>query len=179
MKISGIIMGNRIVDHVGKWIFQDFTNDLICELEFTDTSKGLYLFRSRKDFKLSDEFTGYIGRHKNDIFLQSDSEVKDLQETLCSVSGSWIDKLEFGGKVYWERDRVGTPEVPRPQKTLLESDCRFREDCIAVAMGDMKKASESKAELEEIQRRDRKLRKHAKGTSGAICASLGQSHDNL
>ena len=43
----------------------------------------------------------------------------------------------------------------------LPSDSRFRTDLIALQNEDLRKAQESKDELENLQRNDRKLRKAA------------------
>ena len=40
----------------------------------------------------------------------------------------------------------------------LQSDSTLREDCMYLKEGDFDKASKAKVEMEEIQRRDRKLR---------------------
>jgi hypothetical protein len=55
---------------------------------------------------------------------------------LSTAKGSWLDKIEFDGKVYWQMKKVGKPEMPRVKAKLLPSDCRFREDVLAVAAGD-------------------------------------------
>jgi len=178
MRISGVIMGTRVVEHIGRWIFQDFTNDLICSIEFVDNSGMMNFFRSSSG-KRSDEFEGFIARHRNVEFLQGDDEIKDLGEKICTVEGSWIDSISFGDVKYWDREKMDTPEVPRPPRTLLPSDSRLRTDCIAVARNDMKKAATEKNHLEEIQRHDRKLReKHSKGPRIPLkCSSSAHSED--
>jgi Oxysterol-binding protein len=45
---------------------------------------------------------------------------------------------------------------------LLDSDCKYREDAIIYATGDIERAQKEKERLEEMQRYDRNLREEAK-----------------
>ena len=45
-----------------------------------------------------------------------------------------------------------------PVENPLPSDCRFREDSIALCSGDMEFAQDEKERLEVLQRKDKKLR---------------------
>lgn len=47
------------------------------------------------------------------------------------------------------------PIIP---KKCLDSDCRYREDSVAFAQGDLVLSQREKERLEELQRYDRKLR---------------------
>jgi hypothetical protein len=51
------------------------------------------------------------------------------------------------------------PIIP---KQCLPSDCRYREDSVAFADGDLAWSQKEKEKLEDLQRKDRKLREIAK-----------------
>jgi hypothetical protein len=76
------------------------------------------------------------------------------------LTGSWLSHISFDGAKYWERDATWVREVPLESvKTEpLPSDCRFREDLVALKAGDEETAQREKTRIEEDQRRDRKLR---------------------
>ena len=67
-----------------------------------------------------------------------------------------------GGVRVWDRKSIPLPS-PLPVDKPLLSDCRHRQDLIFLKQGDQVKAQEWKHSLEEIQRRDRKLRKEGGG----------------
>ena len=48
------------------------------------------------------------------------------------MNGSWIEKIEFDGKKYWDIDFVEPAKVI-PFENVLDSDCRFREDLVALS----------------------------------------------
>lgn len=52
--------------------------------------------------------------------------------------------------------------LPMPVSNPLPSDCRFREDSVAVANGDMELAQDEKERLEILQRKDKKLRQEGR-----------------
>jgi len=59
--------------------------------------------------------------------------------------------------LYWELE---TCDAVRPTAIdkCLPSDCRYREDSIIFATGDLERAQIEKERLEELQRNDKKLR---------------------
>lgn len=78
----------------------------------------------------------------------------------CIVEGSWLEGLNFDGKSYWKfNDHQAYRVLPKDLKRSLPSDCRNRMDLSELANGDMDSAGRWKHELEELQRKDRKLRK--------------------
>ena len=62
----------------------------------------------------------------------------------------------------WDRKSIPLPS-PVPLENPLMSDCRHRQDLIFLKQGDQVKAQDWKHQLEEVQRRDRKLRKEGGG----------------
>lgn len=80
-----------------------------------------------------------------------------MEKTICNVQGIWHEYLEIDGKTYWKFEDFIAHEIvndPNP----LPSDSSFRKDSIIWKTQNVEKASEAKEELENIQRRDRKLR---------------------
>eukprot|EP00741_Cyanophora_paradoxa_P013866 tig00020710_g13384.t1 len=85
------------------------------------------------------------------------------KETIVVGEGSWLTLLAFDGTKYWEMKA----ESQRPAKVVpvphpLPSDCRFREDLVALSTGDWDLAQRKKHELEEKQRLERKWRASGK-----------------
>lgn len=81
-------------------------------------------------------------------------------------SGSWLEYLEFDGKVYWTvNDEIPQWHLPNSDRVrddlrecLLPSDSSYRPDLKALIEKDMLKAEKEKNELEVVQRRDKHLR---------------------
>ena len=55
---------------------------------------------------------------------------------------------------------------------VLPSDSRFREDLLALKVGDLKQAQAQKEKLEKRQRQDKKLRESLKADWSSTCLSL-------
>jgi hypothetical protein len=67
--------------------------------------------------------------------------------------------LKFDDQTYWEYKEGVFPPLKRMALTL-PSDSTFREDLIFWMKKDEDNAQRFKVKLEEIQRKDRKLREH-------------------
>jgi len=155
--ISGVVMGNRVVEYFGDIVFIDEKNSLIGHVKFADpSSKGYFSWGSSSDEK-SDSFSGFIRRFEGEAPTFECADFKDSRAPLSKASGSWIDDLCFDGIKYWARD-VTVAEAARPPALLLPSDSRLRTDVVAVSKGDWELADKEKLKLEQIQRTDRKLR---------------------
>jgi hypothetical protein len=163
--INGLIMGSRIVEYFGNWVFYDEANGLVCVLEFTDNTENMGgWFTAKNIVHKSDYFTGIIqkgtvvfGEHSDDSTGHVSIDLKG--KPLCRVEGSWIENVKFDGVSYWDRkEHASESERPTAPSFVLPSDSRFRSDAEAVRALDWSKAETEKLRLEEIQRRDRKLR---------------------
>eukprot|EP00475_Leptophrys_vorax_P042438 TRINITY_DN80015_c0_g1_i1.p1 TRINITY_DN80015_c0_g1~~TRINITY_DN80015_c0_g1_i1.p1 ORF type:complete len:385 (+),score=110.41 TRINITY_DN80015_c0_g1_i1:70-1224(+) len=168
--INGVVMGNRILEYFGNWIFYDETNHLVCKLDFTDNSqnKGGF-FSTKKITHKSDYFSGIISAGTV-TFGEFDDEstgnatVELTGSPLSTLKGSWIDYVDFDDEKIWVRqEHKPKAEVPTAPKKLLPSDSRFRSDSKAVRDKDWVVAEKEKLKLEETQRRDRKLREQHNG----------------
>mmetsp|Transcript_35594 Transcript_35594/g.79082 ORF Transcript_35594/g.79082 Transcript_35594/m.79082 type:complete len:531 (+) Transcript_35594:289-1881(+) len=76
---------------------------------------------------------------------------------LSSLEGSWLSHVDFDGQRYWSLAKE-KPEKWQPVQNPLPSDARYRHDLAVLARGDLKQAQEWKEKLENLQRRDKKLR---------------------
>lgn len=77
-------------------------------------------------------------------------------------SGSWLSHLEFDGKLFWKLDypyeKWVTPKELGLDDILLPSDSSNRLDLQALKIKDYDTAEKQKHEMEEVQRKDKKLR---------------------
>ncbi|KAJ9524250.1 hypothetical protein QJQ45_008429 [Haematococcus lacustris] len=89
-----------------------------------------------------------------------------LGQLLLGVEGSWLSHLDVGGERCWTlaNEKPGTWQAVAD---ALPSDSRYRQDLKLVKAGDIKEAQAWKEALENVQRRDKKLREAA----GAASAS--------
>ena len=91
--------------------------------------------------------------------LKDSDKLGDLEQDLCSVSGSWLEELAFGDKVYWnlgrDKDRYAQQKAAAHP---LPSDMRFREDLIWLFYRNERAAQQWKLALEATQRGNREKR---------------------
>ncbi|ETW01036.1 hypothetical protein H310_06667 [Aphanomyces invadans] len=145
LRVSGLLWGDRVLDLVGTIHFQDKANGLACDLKLNfDEHKSMF-----SSSKLpTDHFRGTI-LHDG--------------ETVCDVTGSWLDELRVGDEVVWNFERDSCPPLVRLQDDqVLPSDSRNRPDLRALASYDLEEAQERKFEVENLQRSDRALRKEGR-----------------
>jgi len=83
--------------------------------------------------------------------------VKDKHTVLSTIEGEWTDSIKFDDIIYWDYNTFGHYSLERTIFTL-PSDSTFREDLIVLKSGNLLEAQKSKTKLEEIQRKDKKLR---------------------
>ena len=88
------------------------------------------------------------------------SELKDVDEVLEEISGSWLRELNFGNEKAWDIDET-VPLRQVPVEDVLPSDWRFREDLIWLFREEVEIADAWKVKLEVQQRHDRKCREDA------------------
>lgn len=160
MHVSGIIMGDRVIEYVGSIEFRDEKNNLSCDIVFNpkEAKDGGYFGFWSKQLIPSDHFKGTIVKTKESLSESKRSKKVDV-EPLCIVQGSWLGCIEFDEKQYWDyRDDLKIYESI-PVAEPLPSDCRYREDIQHLADNDLEKSSEVKAQLEEKQRKEARLRK--------------------
>ena len=85
-----------------------------------------------------------------------------LGPVVATGSGNWLAYLDWEGVRYWTMAEDNA-ETWRPASDPLPSDVRFREDLQELQGGNVVRAQEAKEWMENVQRRDKKLRMEAGG----------------
>lgn len=83
---------------------------------------------------------------------------------VCDIYANYMGFADIGGVRYWdirEQDKVWFPIRRLDSSRTLASDSSKRLDSITLKTGDIPGAQEAKERLEDVQRRDRKLREDA------------------
>jgi len=100
-------------------------------------------------------------------------EIIQNGKTVSQMYGNYMGYIDFDGKRYWDaREMQNYEPVPVPHTerhsnsptslpVMLNSDSTQRPDSMALLAGDVELAQTNKNSMEEVQRRDRKLREEA------------------
>ena len=163
IKVHGMLFGERTVKWVGVIKVIDEKNRMKAIIKMDDGGKKSVFSKVRTDI-----FNGAIYNYKEIINTNSkkktkreqhkeDAEMKDVDQILAQITGSWLEYLEIDGKQFWCIDKH-FPTRAQPVENPIPSDCRYREDLIWVKYGNLHFAEEWKVKLEERQRHERKLK---------------------
>ena len=121
---------------LGSMTFKDEKNGLTCHFEFQAFSDA-----------------------PNDVCA---GDVRDASGNVISrLLGSWLGFVDWDGKCYWDINTHKAHDVHRSPNPL-PSDSRYREDAILLNQGKLQESQDTKTRLEELQRRDRRLRAEAR-----------------
>eukprot|EP01087_Luapelamoeba_hula_P017794 TRINITY_DN5639_c0_g1_i2.p1 TRINITY_DN5639_c0_g1~~TRINITY_DN5639_c0_g1_i2.p1 ORF type:complete len:398 (-),score=72.38 TRINITY_DN5639_c0_g1_i2:172-1365(-) len=156
MNVHGIIMGERIIEYEGPMAFRDEKNGLACDIEMNPKQDGGGFLSSwfSKAKLPTDYFKGNIVR------VKPEKKKGDEDDVICDVQGTWLGAVEFGdGQRTWEFQGDYTVYEPIRTPEPLPSDCRYREDCYFLMVGDMERSQEAKTAYEVQQRAEAALRK--------------------
>jgi hypothetical protein len=170
LTFNGIIMGDRKSLFNDKLVVFDQRNNLISVVEFEKKTKKklLGIIKSKvKSTKFPDYFSG-------GIFKMSDFKIKqinndlindindlDSKKKLCNIEGAFLDEIMFDDKVYYSFDNSVFPKFFR-ENFVLPSDSCYRKDEILFKMKEKDLCQKYKILLEELQRKDYKLREKYK-----------------
>jgi len=157
IKVKGMLMGDRKCYYAGSSTFFDDENGIKAVVKHSSGEKKGNFFTGKK--KRRDQFTGKIFYTKHNPnekikFKSKKEEDKehlkygDLHQQICEISGSFLEKLCFDDKEYWNIDK-NQPSRYIPSEDPLPSDVRFREDLVWLKYGNMKNAEDWKLRLEE------------------------------
>jgi hypothetical protein len=141
----GILSGDRIVRVRGPLKMKDITNDLEVHVKISPKpSKQRGIVHPR-----ASTIWGGVRRH---------GSTKDA--FMSRITGDYAGIVNLDGQPIWklEHDFAQRPIVKIDEEELLPSDCRFRIDRSMLIQGDISMAEEGKLLLENLQRRDAKLR---------------------
>jgi hypothetical protein len=152
---TGFMFGNRVLSYKGNIRIRDKTNKIYAQVRLQAGEKsfaeGIRKTEARNDF-----FKGLITKNKA---LLKDMSRKAFysKDMLSYIEGNWIDYVMIDGDKFWEIDKQlpGTlARIPDP----LPSDSKFRMDLQTLITSTEEEAQKQKEIMEEIQRKDRKLR---------------------
>ncbi len=84
--------------------------------------------------------------------------IKKNAKSLAKIEGEWTNYLKIDGKTYWiSSDYELSPFINH--EFILPSDSSKREDLKELLVDNVEKSQKIKEEYEEVQRKDRELRK--------------------
>ena len=153
--MTGVIYGDRKLALVKKSYYIDETHRLFCEIHWGKDKSKIEPLARYHDF-----FHGTIRKVKSNFNLSNFTKIKpeNIEESYGDIYG------RFTSKVYYEGEELFDVETALPYKMLnyepcLISDSRLRKDIQLRRNDDLRAAQIAKEELEEFQRRDKKLRK--------------------
>lgn len=153
--------GKRCVD------FKDGTHiDFdYCQDQYSNTFYGTFRHENIGDVHWNDVTHGLKaemslgGSAKSALSDYFEGTIKDKDgNVLSNFTGSYLSHIDFDGKRYWDiRRNIDIEEYPI--KNQIKSSSIYRKDSLLLYQRKMDEAQDAKTELEEIQRRDRRLRK--------------------
>lgn len=166
--IEGILYGKRLSYFHNSLRVLDPKTKIYAKVKFNpDRSTWTNMFSKRK--YPYDAFIGSI-HEVTDAFAQSKlvaikqnhkapikAKDPDFKKTICEITGSVFESLKFGNDEYWHILKC-VPYRIVESSCPLPSDATYRGDSLYLLQGELDKAQAAKDEMEEIQRRDRKLR---------------------
>lgn len=146
-KISGALMGDRIIEAVGSIVFQDLKNHLKAVVVLGTFKESGFWSKTQTGSKSGIEGLIYKCKARDNKVIKFGrnqdlpyelKSVKDIDQKVCDISGSWLDKIVFGPNPYWNIDKqipvrqiAQTSSQPMYEgKNVLPSDWRYREDLI-------------------------------------------------
>lgn len=157
--LSGQVKGDRIVRIKGDISVKDVTNDLTAKIEVSPKSskkKGI------TDSRASTIYGGIVKggkekKHKLSIGKNDEPYIK-------TFTGDYVHQILVDGKVVWDIDQdfahraVGQVD----DSDLLPSDVRYRGDRDLLISNNNAEADKAKTALENLQRREAKIRESVK-----------------
>lgn len=159
LSMNGTLIGERTFAIVGKFYIVDEKNDYIAYIELNPETRSNFkkLFSKKKTFP--DNFTGCITRLSQTTYNSKDNtfSLNSNHTPLVKISGDWSTNCLFDDEEYWNIEKFKHYPLKRMSRTL-QSDSTLRDDCYYLKKREEENAEKAKVEMEEIQRKDRKLR---------------------
>ncbi|OHT16256.1 Oxysterol binding protein [Tritrichomonas foetus] len=148
VQLSGQVKGPRIVKIKGSIEVNDVTNNLVAGIEVNPKIK-------KRDCQSSTIFGGIKKVDKNKL------KISLKEDYLKTFNGDYAQKVEINdNEVIWDikRDIVHRAIGEVKDDELIPSDVRFRLDRNLLIEKNMEEADKAKTALEEVQRREEKIR---------------------
>ena len=165
--LSGIMMGNSIFNYKHCALIVDEVNKFASYVKFNPTEKGFFkkMFSSKKQVTSPDTFAGNIYELK-DITIDKDGSKHSVHNkkpiSYAVIEGRWTNEVVIDGVTFWTRNENKLLDMFE-MRFKLPSDSTNRKDLQLFIEGKEDEAQAEKEKVEEIQRKDRKLREeHSK-----------------
>ena len=165
--LSGIMMGNSIFNYKHCALIVDEVNKFASYVKFNPTEKGFFkkMFSSKKQVTSPDTFAGNIYELK-DITIDKDGSKHSVHNkkpiSYAVIEGRWTNEVVIDGVTFWTRNENKLLDMFE-MRFKLPSDSTNRKDLQLFIEGKEDEAQAEKEKVEEMQRKDRKLREeHSK-----------------
>jgi hypothetical protein len=144
----GILRGDRVVKMKGSLVVRDITNEMEMNVKV-----GSRKPRRSKPF-------GITNPRATTVFGGIRRMSDDKNGFMRKVTGDYAGSIYVDGGLVWslERNYSTRPFMKVEDGDLLPSDSRYRVDRRCLIEGDLDGAEEAKNVIEQVERRDRKLR---------------------
>lgn len=170
--IEGIMSAQKVLNVVDEMELRDLTNLFSARVSF-DAQKSKRTTGMMRFVKGSDK-VGKDGVYQNRKDLINVEIIKLSEDAESEVvdrgTGSYLEKIQFENddEPMWtiNSEVLRSAWLAEPPIMVLESDSTKRPDLHAIAAKDWDNAEAAKHELEELQRKDKKLREEAKARRG-------------
>ena len=152
-------MGKRLYNYTEKMCIVDNTNNLCACVQMNPDKVGYWKsWFTSKQQTFPDTFNGKVVKLE-DVVLSDDSkhQIKDNSVEFVNIKGEWTDHCSFDDEVYWN---VNDNKLFTINEVGYKcpSDGRYRKDLIELIKGNEEQSQIEKEAMENMQRRDRKLR---------------------
>lgn len=161
--INGFLFGTSTLNHTGFSVVTDHTNNLTSYFEVNPKEKSSLvgmIFGMSKEKHFPDYVRGCIA-HSTDITFNPKKKSYSVKKeaVLHEVEGEYQTHLNIDGKEYWKSETLKLDKQFK-QDFTLPSDSLLRSDMLLFKAGKIELAQYAKMTLEDLQRKDAKLRKN-------------------
>lgn len=127
--LGGLFIGQRYVLFNGHMKFEDRDNGLKAVIYFNQSHSKL---KGKRVHDFYGQICNYDYSKNTETEFYEDSIPyspfqKGKETPLSVITGSWLESVSFDDKLYWSIKDNTAPQV-FPEKEVLPSDCRYRED---------------------------------------------------
>ncbi|KAK8886369.1 hypothetical protein M9Y10_041832 [Tritrichomonas musculus] len=176
--VTGILKGDRVVKINGPFIMHDLKNKLDVYLAISPSKSDEKHFKKeiRNVLNMTPEQVDEMMHDQDESREDSAQKKKDTKYKVTAIQGGvkdtgnsnystliqgdYCNHVFVNDRKIWDikTDKTSRPSNPISDEDLLPSDCRFRIDRGMLIQGEMDLADKAKTLIEELQRRDYKLR---------------------
>ena len=160
---DGILMGTKTFNYKHCGLIIDLNNNICSFIKMNPDQKSFIsgIFSKKKEDFFPCKFIGKIV-NLSDVKIDEKGAKHELNKDakgFGEITGEWTKDLKFDNVLYWKRNLKNLLKFYEPE-FKLKSDSTFREDMqMWISTNDEKASQVKKEEMEELQRKDAKLRK--------------------